>query len=495
MRNKGGRLVKIKLFLALASGLLTGLAFFNSAFWALAWVSLMPFFYVIFTAKKHGFFISFLFGLTYYLSLTSWILALHPLTWMGLTLNVSLILCISAWITVGFIGAFPIAILGWLFIKAGKKSPLILACGWMIMEFCQGYSGGALGFTWGRLANSQYIHPAIIQSASIFGSLFISGIIVYFSASVINSIVKREHSHLCISLVIVALNFTYGFTTLKLWHAGETTTVSAVQGNLPSMTKWSTDIDRTLDIYLNLASSAKGDIIIFPETAIPVYLPENKLSYDRLQSFGKTLFVGAFESDGENDYSSIFVIDGAKEINTYRKRHLVPLGEYIPLKNVFNRFLPLLAETIDINDLKPGDKARVLNVNGKKIGAIICFDSIFSRFTSDAVKEGAQLLVVSTNDSWFDNTAALSQHLSQSVMRAVETGRYVVRAANTGITASINPKGIITKTIMPSKEGVLDADVEFLLGKTFYVSTGEIILIPAFLFIIFSIWRKRNEKV
>ena len=158
----------------------------------------------------------------------------------------------------------------------------------------------------------------------------------------------------------------------------------------------------------------------------------------------------------------------------YSKRHLVPFGEYVPMRELIVALVPPLAELVQVNIL-PGDDAAVHQSAMGEIGSLICFDSIYETLARDSVRQGAQLLTISTNDSWFFDSAAARMHNAQAQLRAVETGRWVVRAASTGISSMIAPDGTIVAQQDALTEGILYGEVEMRGEITLYTILGNVI--------------------
>jgi len=193
------------------------------------------------------------------------------------------------------------------------------------------------------------------------------------------------------------------------------------------------------------------------------------------------LLAGAFDADGEgNRYNSTFTFhpDGTLNDTVYNKRHLVPFGEFVPLRAFIEFFIPQLA---DINaadaDFTAGKDSNIVTTEHGNLGIAICFDSIYEETVRDSVRDGAELLVVSTNDSWFLHSAALGMHNAQSVLRAVENGRWLVRAANTGISSIISPTGKVVAEIGAGREWYLCEDVYMRDGFTLYTRIGNLFVL------------------
>ena len=158
----------------------------------------------------------------------------------------------------------------------------------------------------------------------------------------------------------------------------------------------------------------------------------------------------------------------------YSKRHLVPFGEYVPMRALVTALIPPLSElSMTADDLSAGDGTEIFELSEGNIGSLICFDSIYETLAMESVRDGAELICLSTNDSWFTDSRALNMHNAQAKLRAIENDRYVLRAANTGISCIISPKGEMEETIEPLNDGYVIGEVELREGRTVYNIIGN----------------------
>ena len=159
----------------------------------------------------------------------------------------------------------------------------------------------------------------------------------------------------------------------------------------------------------------------------------------------------------------------------YHKKILVPFGERMPYRMVLSRLVPALAQINMLkNDLAPGTSTALMDYAGQKIGAVICFDSIFADVVRQSAKDGAELFVIVTNDSWYEDSPAVWQHLAHAVFRSVENGRATVRCANSGVSAFIDEKGRVQSQLGPLEQGILTDTVSFCETKTLYTAIGNV---------------------
>ena len=236
---------------------------------------------------------------------------------------------------------------------------------------------------------------------------------------------------------------------------------------------------------------------MLPETAFPYDLDSENYAYldkgfcESARSLGIYLLVGAFTVEGEKDSLNSLVCytpDGVRLDTVYSKRHLVPFGEYVPMRPLIETLIPPLADLVlSSDDIDEGEGTKIIDAGGIKIGGLICFDSIYEGLTYDSVRDGAELICLGTNDSWFSDSAALYMHNAQAQLRAIENGRYVVRAANTGISTVINSRGEVIAELEPLVSGNAYATVYASSSKSLNTNLGNLFvyLVIVGMFVLF----------
>jgi apolipoprotein N-acyltransferase len=293
---------------------------------------------------------------------------------------------------------------------------------------------------------------------------------------------------------VMALNFLFGlFFMLYYVDDGEDIPVAVIQGNISSVEKWrSYSVRDCCDIYCDLTRKAVEEngakIVVWPETVINVQIDSAEVIKNQISELSVEcdayIVVGTFsnKTDGEGreeTYNSqyLFLPDGRVSETVYSKRKLVPFGEYMPMGGLLTSVLPTISDVnIMQNDLEAGTDSEIFDTVYGKIGGIICFDSIYDSIVRDSVRDGAQLIALSTNDSWYRDSAAVYQHNKHAVLRAVENGRYLLRAANTGISSIISPTGEVIKSVDALKEGYICEDIVFRNSATPYARVGNVIV-------------------
>ena len=281
------------------------------------------------------------------------------------------------------------------------------------------------------------------------------------------------------SFILVALWAT-GFALKQVeWTrpVGEPLTVSLIQGNVAQDMKWRAEqLRATLDAYMELAASAAGRLIVLPETALPLFLDQVSPNYlealaARARNNGGDLLVGIPERLPGGEYYNSVVSLGSSPVQTYRKSHLVPFGEFIPLRPVLGWVVAVLA--IPLQDFARGSPhQRPLEIAGQRVAADICYEDAFGE---EIIRQlpAATLLVNVSNVAWFGRSIAPRQHLQISQMRALETGRYMLRATNTGVTAVIAPDGRVEASAPEFARAVLTREVRGFAGSTPFIAVGN----------------------
>jgi apolipoprotein N-acyltransferase len=260
--------------------------------------------------------------------------------------------------------------------------------------------------------------------------------------------------------------------------AGNPVRVALLQGNVAQELKWRDEVrTKTLLDYRRMIFEASARVVVLPETALPAFfdqVPEDYLESIRAhaRATGKEVLMGIVEREqrgGEFDYYNT-VLRLVAPRQAYRKRHLVPFGEFIPPG--FRFVLAVLK--IPLSDFATGGRGQApIDAGGTSFGVAICYEDIFGEEVIEQLPRAQALLNVS-NDAWFGNSFAADQHLQSSQMRALETSRWMVRATNTGVTAAIDEKGRVVSRLGAFTAGTLIADVVPRKGQTPYVLFGNL---------------------
>jgi apolipoprotein N-acyltransferase len=487
------------IILSVASGVLLSLPFFNGNLWIFSWVGLLPLFFMLEGKSVKGAFIfSYLAGIIFFSCVIYWLI---HVTLIG---QVLLIAYLSLYF--GFFG---------LFVCFKKESShlfllFFLPCVWVVLEFLRGYL--FTGFGWALLGYSQYKNLNIIQIADIGGPYIISFIIVMINFLLYAILVKdiKKNVKFCLGLVsvpILLIFSAYGLFRLNNdFLEGKPISVSIIQGNIAQELKWREEV-RTyiLERYLGLTRLASQDnpqFIIWPESSVPFLLKEDEPLFndiiDLVRKIKVPLLVGAITAKNAVVYNSAILISSRGIIKEqYEKLHLVPFGEYIPFKKIFG-FAQGLA-SIPIGDFTAGRNYKVFSLDNSNVrfSVLICFEDVFPQLSRAFVNKGANLLVNITNDAWFKETSAPYQHLQASVFRAIENRRFLIRAANTGVSCFISPYGRVVGRIANAQgndifvKGYKTRYIRINDTKTLYTRFGDIFVLFCLVFIIAGLVIKR----
>lgn len=356
---------------------------------------------------------------------------------------------------------------------------------WVAAEWARGWIGG--GFPWVPLGSSQGSVLPIAQLASVTGVYGVSFLVALVSAAAaVLGLSRRPRQLIAVVgvaavLAVVTVGGMLRLADNRLAESGRVLRVGLIQGNVEQDQKWDPRFrDAIVSRYLTLSREAilsGAQLVVWPEASTPFFIDRDSALAEPIRKLAeqtRTPFViGTDEFDGTNIFNSASVIgaDGRGR-GGYRKMHLVPFGEYVPLKKLLFFVGPLVEA---VSDFAPGTEASVLDVgDGMRASVAICYESTYPSLARAFAQGGAQLLLVITNDAWFGTSSAAYQHFQMGAMRAIENGRYLARAANTGITAVVDPYGRVVKQAGMFEPLGLTADVRLLDSRTIYTRTGDL---------------------
>ncbi|MGZ8462691.1 MAG: apolipoprotein N-acyltransferase [Candidatus Deferrimicrobiaceae bacterium] len=352
------------------------------------------------------------------------------------------------------------------------------------------------GFPWLLLGYSLSSHSFLRQAADLagvygLGFLLATANVCLYRAGAEAARGRRRgvFVHLAGAAAVAAFLYAYGAAGRVPESAGmpgETLFAGVAQGGIDQSVKWSPSHQKeTLGIYRALTKEARekgAEVVVWPETAAPFFYgwePEMSAVVDAAAMENRVpIIFGApwFDpSAGGKYYNSVFHLDERGIANgRYDKRHLVPFGEYIPLKRLLF-FLRKL--TAGEEDFSSGVGPALFTVRGEPVGASVCYEAVFPGIIRESVREGARWLVNVTNDAWFGDTVAPHQHLAMARMRTVEFRRPMVRAANSGISAVIDERGEVVARLGLFRKGTLVAQIHPRREETTYAKTGDLFAI------------------
>ncbi len=465
--------------LAIAGGACTTLALAPLDIWPLAIVAIALFYLGMRgLSPRQALLRGWLYGLGLFLSGTSWVyVSIHDYGAASPAL--------AGLLTFGFCAGLALlfALTGWLWVRWLRRddSPiadaLAFAALWLAQEAFRGWF--LTGFPWLYVGYSQ-LHGPLAGLAPI-GGVWLLSLVLALSAALLVNLARLRHDkvQLAAGAALLLAPWLAGLgLSGHAWTAasGEPLKVAALQGNVEQNLKWDpAQLDAQLALYRDMTlSSRPADLIVWPETAVPVlkefaegYLSVmGRVAADRDAALITGVPVRQANERGEKRYYNAITVTGWGE-GTYLKQRLVPFGEYVPLQD-------MLRGLIAFFDLPMSDFARgpadqpPLQAKGLRIAPFICYEVVYPEFAADLAARSDLLLTVS-NDTWFGTSIGPLQHLQMAQMRALESGRWMIRATNNGVTALIDPQGRITAQIPQFQQAVLYGDVQPMQGLTPYL--------------------------
>lgn len=481
---------------AILSGVFLTLSFPQADLWPLAWCAFVPLFLAI-QDKSAGrvFLLGYITGVVFWLGTIYWLI---NVTLPGLII---LVMYLALYFAV-FAVIFSVLMrrpLPYIF--------LFVSSAWVLLEYIRSHLFS--GFPWGLLAYSQYLNLELVQAADLNGVWGISFIVMTGNVVLYALVRRRITRRLLVPLVFLIITLLYGHYKIHYWQQkayGQPVKIAVIQPNIPQAFKWQPGYeDLIMDRQVVLSRQAikdNPDLIIWPEAALPSVVGEDERYYAGVLDFAgrikKPLLLGVVNKRGDDYYNSADLIGVRGDFLTrYDKLHLVPFGEYIPLRGVF----PFLENIVPIADFTAGKDYTVFSLGARRFAVLICFEDLFPELSRKFCLQGAGFLVNITNDAWFGKTAAAHQHLAASVFRAVENRTFVVRSANTGISGFISPYGKVYSLVRDDSgkdifvSGYSAAEVFPAQAKaTAYQRRGDILIIFCIIFLIYAIVLLRKKS-
>lgn len=366
--------------------------------------------------------------------------------------------------------------------RRGVRHPAIPAAAWCLAEGVRG-SWPLGGLAWGEVGTALAPSAAARALAPWGGVLLLSFVVVLIDGILLDLVaarraraegegrgaLRRAGAMLAATLVVVTLLVAARPTTAPTGSLR----IATIQGNDLNRRLTPAEIDRDLltERHLSLAARLRGhfDLIVFPESAlmsdpeVDVVLRERIVALARRHRASVLVNVIERGADGTiRNLDRMYAPDG-REVGNYAKRHLVPFGEYVPWRTQLG-FIDALEQVPE--DFTPGQGPEVFRLPNGRVGALICFESAFGELARDTVRAGAEVIVVSTNNRSYRRSGNSAQHLDASRMRAAETGRAVVQAAVSGISAVISPEGAVSDRTELFERAVVVARVPLRTGWT-----------------------------
>ena len=460
---------------ALCSAVLLALAMPGRiGWWPLLFVALVPLLLLVLYARPgRAALAGFVFGLAYHLALLYWILIVLG-QYGGLPIWISLP---ALFLLAAYMAIYP-TFFCWLLSRVAGRSwhrersiaPLVWygPVIWVGLEYAKGVAFS--GFPWMDLGYGLFGQPSLIQAADLGGHHLLSFTLVLGNSLLVALIDRQRRSvrwnvrfeRRLLLMAMGFLVFILGYSQVRyqvvtaIAARSMQAKVAVVQGNVDQAVKWSPAFKAaTVETYLRLSRQATAgqdvELVVWPETALPFY-PQRDALMQRVGAFaqannfwlltGAPLFSLPPLADGEQQvryYNGAMLVGPDGQMHgSHAKQHLVPFGEYVPLR----RYLPFLEPlVVSVGDFTPGGEKGPLALGPMRLGMLICYESIFPEIAHESVVRGANLLVNITNDAWYGRSSAPYQSLAMAVLRAVENKRSLIRAANTGVSCFVDPLG------------------------------------------------------
>lgn len=460
----------------------------------LIWIALIPLLYAVEGKGVYRtFLLGWLCGFVFYIGIIYWIVVVTTTYGkLNYPLGIFVMLLLVSYLSIYF--GLALAIAQFIEEKTAFKMPTILPFIWITMEYLRSFLFS--GFPWENLGYSQYHLISLIQCADITGVYGISFLIVFVNATLfllLRSIPYKKipFKEIILTLILLITVIFYGKWRLievkKITETAATMKVGLIQGNIDQDIKWNkTFREKAITTHQQLSMKAlqeKTRLIIWPEASTPFYF-QSELDYQKrifeiISESDSYLLLGspsyALRDGRRHNHNSAFLLSPSRKvIGRYDKIHLVPYGEYVPLK----RFFPFINKMVEgIGNFYSGQKISLLTMPEGTFGVLICYEIIFPDLTRRFVKKGAQFLVNITNDAWFGKTSAPYQHLSMATFRAIENRRFIARTANTGISAFIDATGKIKSSSTLFTEALITGKIRLLTIPTFYTNYGDVFVL------------------
>ena len=440
-------------------------------------------------------------GAGFFLAGVSWVyISLHDVGGMAAPLALAATVAFCTWLAL-----FP-ALVGYLYQRVAH--PTGISCGhvdfwpavfllaglWLLAEWLRGWLFS--GFPWLALGYSQTPPSPLAGYAAVLGSYGIAGLVALIAAALALG-PKRRATWILIVALLAGGQLLRGIDWTQ--PVGAPLKVALLQGNIPQTLKWDPErLPLSVQTYLGLAQNHPADLTVLPETAIPLFFDQLPREVRQALTHHGSTLLGMAVRHRDGGYVNGAVLIGADvATQSYAKRHLVPFGEFVPPG--FAWFFDYVR--IPMSSFSAGPAHQLpLEIAGQKIAPNICYEDLFGEELLASLP-AATLLINLSNTAWFGASLAQPQHLQIARLRAMETGRMMLRATNTGITAAIAPDGRVLDQLAPFTRGALRIEAQGFSGLTPYMRWGNtlalllalIAVIYAILPALLTVWRKRRS--
>ncbi len=446
-------------------------------------------------SARRAFLLGLLAGALYFTGTLYWLVETMT-TFGGLSKPLAIV---AAALLVAYLALFPgiFALIQWRLARTFGAIALLLAPAvWVATEMGRTYIWD--GFPWELLGYSQASVLPVAQLASVVGVYGLSALVAGVSAAcafVATDATRRRWIVAGAAALVLVGTGLWGMARLTggaLTQQGTPIRVAVVQGNILQDDKWNPALSAPImQRYIDMTREAIGRgarFILWPESSMPFNYEEEPTRAEAVRRLAReahvTLLIGSDQIEkiqpvlagkppATQYYNAAFLVqpDGTTGA-VYRKIHLVPFGEYVPLKRRLF-FVGTIVEAV--SDYSPGTDTVLLPVAGHQASTAICYEVIYSSLMRAFVTRGSELLTTITNDAWYGRSSAAYQHWQQASLRAIEEGRYLARAANTGISGFVDPYGRVLQHSGLFQSAVMTEDLRFLRARTIYSRIGDLV--------------------
>ncbi len=489
----------ITLLLTLLSAFLLVISTADNGVSITAFIGFVPILFAVKRNNIHPLLLGWLLGFIYWMVGLSWMMT--TFSYFGnapIYGSLALLLFIST--SGGFLFFAPFTYVA----RKYLDQPLLLALLFIALETAKStlFFGGV---PWLNLAQSQYDNLIFIQFVSVFGEYGLSLLIMLINLFIFYLLAgyERKKYSLLLASAVILMIIPGLYRQINPMQVDDTKNVLVIQTGFDQKEKWKQNVRYNLISELNQRliniERDKYDLIILPESSYPARVLDTKFIYEVLKdvAYHTPIIVGSdMSADNiklgkKTNHNVLILFDDVEEPVVYKKRKLTPFGEYFP----FEKFLyPIRKFFFGEGEMyTPGDEAIVFETGSIKAAPIICWEGAFSNLVNDSIQQGANLITMSSNDTWFGFTAGRYQHIAVDIVRAVEHQRTMVRSTQDGISAIILPNGLIVKAIYGREAGEISYDVPLISEKTFFSIFGYSYLL-ILLVIAFALLRKSKKN-
>ncbi|WP_432414944.1 apolipoprotein N-acyltransferase [Chromohalobacter israelensis] len=453
---------------ALAAGALTTLTFAPFSLWWIGPIAVAMVFYGLHDLTNGQ---AALRGWSYGVGLfgagTSWIyVSIHDYGYTGVPLAVFLTALFVVTLALFYAVIFGV----YRRFTSPRWAMLTFAGAWVLGEALRTWA--FTGFPW-LLLGSAHVASPLAPWAPV-GGVYLLSLFVALSGTLLVALCRKRYWALAplAAIWVIPMLLPAQWTTPQ----GEPKRVALLQGNLPQLTKWSAEGQRAAaNTYsmLTRAQPEETDLIVWPETALPMFAAQARPVLERVQATlppDTALLTGIVQREANGDYYNSVIGVGASE-GSYRKEHLVPFGEYLPLEGLLRGIIAFF--NLPMSSFTAGDADQApIEAAGMQLGSAICYEIIYADLVANRARDANVLLTVS-NDTWFGDSIGPLQHLQMAQLRALENGRYVLRATSNGVTAIIDAQGRITQRAPRFETTSVNGEVQPMQGLTPFTRTGS----------------------